>query len=645
MPTPQSSARHFGLGFKLALFILTSTTLIFAAAFSYNYYCSRQLILKNVAESAKNLAHDSVQRMETVFAGVARIPTFLALNLDESFPPIGELTEFLRDFLHAVPEVYGATVAFEPYAFEPRTRYFAPYTFKDKNDLSFTMLGGDGYDYFLLDWYLIPKELGKPMWSEPYFDEGGGDILMTTLSIPFYRDGGKTFSGVVTADISLDWLKSLVAKISVFNSGYAFLLSKNGVFVAHPENRYLMRESIFSLAEDMGSVELRDIGKAMVRGTEGYARLPEAFLGKPAWVYYAPVPATGWSMGIIVPENELLADLHTLSREILTLGALGFALLFAVIAAISIRITRPLRTLAEKSSEIAKGNLDVDLPTVKGSDEVGELSRSFHDMRNALKDYIANLTETTKAKERMESELKIAKNIQMSFLPKRFPPFPDISRFDLHAALEPAREVGGDLYDFFLLDETHLFFSVGDVSGKGVPAALFMAVTKTLVKGNAEPGMDPAAILSRVNTELCVDNEQLLFVTMFCGILDFTTGELAFSNAGHNPPVLLRADGATDFLELPRGLFLGIMEDAAYRTGRIVLGPGDALVVYTDGVTEAMNEAEELYSSLRLLELLRAATDKSAVALTDTVMESVITYEGDAPQADDITVLALTYTG
>ncbi|NMC51029.1 MAG: HAMP domain-containing protein, partial [Desulfovibrio sp.] len=440
MPTSPSSRRRLGLGFKLALFILTSTTLIFAAAFAYNYQCSRQLILKNVEESARNLAHDSVQRMETVFAGVGRIPTFLAFTLDESFPDISELKEFLRDFLNAVPEVFGSTVAFEPYAFDRRTRFFAPYYYKDKDGLGFTVLGGEDYDYFLLDWYLIPKELNRPMWSEPYFDEGGGNVLMTTLSVPFHRGESKTFAGVVTADISLDWLKTLVAKISVYNSGYAFLLSKNGVFVAHPEKRYLMRESVFSLAESIASPELREIGRAMVRGREGFARLPEAFTGKPAWVYYAPVPSTGWSMGIIVPEAELFADLHSLSRDILTIGIAGFVILFAVIAAISIRITRPLRTLAEKTTEIAKGNLDVDLPAVRGTDEVCELSRSFQDMRNALKDYIANLTETTKAKERMESELKIAKNIQMSFLPKRFPPFPDIGRFDLHAALAPARE-------------------------------------------------------------------------------------------------------------------------------------------------------------------------------------------------------------
>lgn len=649
MPSSSNKARRFGLGFKLALFILTSTTLIFAAAFAYNYYSSRQIILKNVAESAKNLAHASVQRMETVFTAVDRIPAFLAFTMDDGFPPLPEIKDFLTDFLHAVPEVYGATVSFEPYAFEPRTRYFAPYCYKDKDGLSFTMLGGDGYDYFLQDWYLIPKELGKAMWSEPYFDEGGGNILMTSLSVPFYRtdpqSGGKTFSGVVTADISLDWLMSMVSKISVYNSGYAFLVSKNGVFVAHPEKRYLMRESIFSLAESMASPELREIGKAMVRGREGYSRLPEAFFGKPAWVYYAPVPATGWSMGIIVPENELLADLHVLSREILTIGAIGFALLFAVIAAISIRITRPLRALADKTAEIAKGNLDVDLPAPKGRDEVDALSRSFSDMRNALKDYIANLTETTKAKERMESELKIAKNIQMSFLPKRFPPFPDIGRFDLHASLEPAREVGGDLYDFFLLDDSHLFFSVGDVSGKGVPAALFMAVTKTLIKGNAEPGLDPADILTKVNAELCVENDALLFVTMFCAILDFTTGRLTFSNAGHNPPVLMRQGGEPGFLPVPRGVFLGIMDDAVYKTGTIDMAPGDALVVYTDGVTEAMNEMEELYTGQRLLALLHDAPDHDAAALANTVMESVIAYEGDAPQADDITVLALTYKG
>ncbi|QLA17189.1 SpoIIE family protein phosphatase [Desulfolutivibrio sulfoxidireducens] len=645
MPTSPSNRRRLGLGFKLALFILTSTTLIFAAAFAYNYQCSRALILKNVEDSARNLAHDSVQRMETVFAGVGRIPTFLAFTLDESFPDISELKDFLRDFLHAVPEVYGTTVAFEPYAFDRRTRFFAPYFFKDKDGLGFTMLGGDDYDYFLQDWYLIPRELNRPMWSEPYFDEGGGNVLMTTLSVPFHRGESKTFAGVVTADISLDWLKTLVAKISVYNSGYAFLVSKNGVFVAHPEKRYLMRESVFSLAESIESPELREIGKAMVRGKEGFARLPEAFTGKPAWVYYAPVPSTGWSMGIIVPEAELFADLHALSRDIVTIGIAGFAILFAVIAAISIRITRPLRALAQKTTEIAKGNLDVDLPALRGTDEVCELSQSFQDMRNALKDYIANLTETTKAKERMESELKIAKNIQMSFLPKRFPPFPDISHFDLHAALAPAREVGGDLYDFFLLDETHLFFSVGDVSGKGVPAALFMAVTKTLIKGNAESDTDPADILTKVNAELCVDNEQLLFVTMFCAILDFTTGELVFSNAGHNPPVLLRADGATEFLALPRGVFLGIMDEAVYRTGRITLAPGDALLVYTDGVTEAMNEAEQLYSSARLLDLLRTANRTDATGLTNTVMESVLAYEGDAPQADDITVLGLVYKG
>jgi len=645
MPTSPSNRRRLGLGFKLALFILTSTTLIFAAAFAYNYQCSRALILKNVEDSARNLAHDSVQRMETVFAGVGRIPTFLAFTLSESFPDISELKDFLRDFLHAVPEVFGTTVAFEPYAFDRRTRFFAPYFFKDKDGLGFTMLGGDDYDYFLLDWYLIPRELNRPMWSEPYFDEGGGNVLMTTLSVPFLRGESKTFAGVVTADISLDWLKAMVAKISVYNSGYAFLVSKNGVFVAHPEKRYLMRESIFSLAESLNSPTLREIGRAMVQGKEGFARLPEAFTGKPAWVYYAPVPSTGWSMGIIVPEAELFTDLHALSRDIVTIGIAGFAILFAVIAAISIRITRPLRALAQKTTEIAKGNLDVDLPALRGTDEVCELSQSFQDMRNALKDYIANLTETTKAKERMESELKIAKNIQMSFLPKRFPPFPDISHFDLHAALAPAREVGGDLYDFFLLDETHLFFSVGDVSGKGVPAALFMAVTKTLIKGNAESDTDPADILTKVNAELCVDNEQLLFVTMFCAILDFTTGELVFSNAGHNPPVLLRADGATEFLALPRGVFLGVMDEAVYRTGRITLAPGDALLVYTDGVTEAMNEAEQLYSSARLLDLLRAANRTDATGLTNTVMESVLAYEGDAPQADDITVLGLVYKG
>ncbi|MFP5257526.1 MAG: SpoIIE family protein phosphatase [Acidobacteriota bacterium] len=637
--------RPRGLAFRLAVSILTSATIIFAAAFADYYHSSKALILRGVRDNARSLLRGAVARLEGPLSGAERVPLFLADRLGKALPPAAELEASLVDFLRTNPDVYGAAAAFEPGAFAGLPR-FAPYYCRKDGGIARVSLGYEEY-YELENWYLIPKELGRPVWSEPYFDESGGDIVMTTFSAPIRQPEaqGAGLLGVITADVSLDWLRKQVSRISMYHSGYAFLISRNGVFVSHPDNRLIMRESIFSLAEAQSAPELRAIGRRMTRGEEGFARLPDFVLGKPAWLAFAPMPSTGWSMGVIVPDDELFADLRHLGREVAILGGVGFTALLLVIAGIAAAITRPLSRLADTASLIARGNLDTPVPVAAGRDEVGALSRSFEQMRLALRDYIADLTATTKAKERLESELKIARTIQMSFLPKKFPPFPDIEAFSLHADLVPAWEVGGDLYDFFLLGPDKLLVLVGDVSGKGVPAALFMAVTKTLVKGIAEQESDPAEILRKVNRELCVDNESMLFVTMFLAILDCTTGELTFSNAGHNPPARIAPDGTVSWLPLPRGLFLGIMEDSVYRTGTVTLAPGEKIFAFTDGVTEAQNPAQELYGTDRLQVVLTQAAGQSPEGLDVAVMQAVTEYAGEAEQADDITVLTLLYHG
>ncbi|MGC9327777.1 MAG: PP2C family protein-serine/threonine phosphatase [Candidatus Hinthialibacter sp.] len=328
---------------------------------------------------------------------------------------------------------------------------------------------------------------------------------------------------------------------------------------------------------------------------------------------------------------------------------ISFALLLAVIIMISGAITRPIRSLAQTTAEIAKGNLDVNLPLVRSNDEVGELSHAFDDMRVALKEYIQDLTETTAAKERIESELKIAHNIQMNFLPKKFPPFPEHEEFEIYAALAPAKEVGGDLYDFFLLDDERLFFVIGDVTDKGVPAALFMAVSKTLIKGIAEhgrdKGMSPSDILMRVNNELALDNETSMFVTVIAGELHLRTGRLRYSNAAHNRPVYIRPGQKPDWLELPGGFLLGIMMDVQYETFETVMRPGDRLLLYTDGVDEAINANDEFYTKPRILQTVANSPSTSAEELVNDVMASVKSFALGAPQSDDITLLALKYNG
>lgn len=253
--------------------------------------------------------------------------------------------------------------------------------------------------------------------------------------------------------------------------------------------------------------------------------------------------------------------------------------------------------------------------------------------------------ETQRAKEMIESELKIAREIQMSIVPKIFPAFPQRLEFDIFAVIEPAREVGGDLYDFFLLDDDHLCFVIGDVSGKGVPASLFMAVVKTLIKAKAGASAQPDRILLDVNNELCKDNDSGMFATIFLCILTISTGVAVFSNGGHNIPYHIKANGEIEALPKLAGMALAVMEDAPFMRGTVRLGAGDSIVLYTDGVTEAMNPAGELLKEERLVQILREAGEKTAKETVRFILDETHGFAGGAEQSDDISLLVLKYLG
>jgi len=247
-------------------------------------------------------------------------------------------------------------------------------------------------------------------------------------------------------------------------------------------------------------------------------------------------------------------------------------------------------------------------------------------------------------KERLEEGLKLAHDIQMSMLPKTFPPFPERRDLDIFAAITPAKKVGGDFYDFFFLDENRLCFAIGDVSGKGVPAALFMAVVKTLFKAIAGRVQNPGEILSTVNREICRDNDSQMFTTLFCGILDTRTGEIRYSNGGHNPPYHLSRAGVQ---QVPKtgGRVLGLLEETTYAGSRLVLGPGETLLLYTDGVTEALDPAEQFFSERRLESILTQINFASAREQIEYLTREITLFAAGAEQADDITTLAIRFLG
>jgi phosphoserine phosphatase RsbU/P len=351
----------------------------------------------------------------------------------------------------------------------------------------------------------------------------------------------------------------------------------------------------------------------------------------------------GGAILVTLPTDHVQAAIRNETR--LAIAVSGLVLLLGSAMAIlgARSISRPLANVTEMTKRIAGGDFTQRIE-IAAKNEIGTLAASFNEMTRRLNESIKYLRETTAAKERIESELKIAHEIQMSMVPKIFPPFPDRPEFDIFATLVPAKEVGGDLYDFFIIDDDHLCFAVGDVSGKGVPASLFMAVTKTLFRATAGNGGTPGEILARLNSEICHDNESCMFVTFFCAILNIRTGQVDYSNGGHNLPYYLRQSGVSP-LENPGGKALGLMEQSHYRSGRLVLAPGEALLLYTDGVTEAMNSSETLYSDQRLARFLASNRRSSPRQITDDLVSDVRRFAGAAVQSDDITVLALVYFG
>jgi len=639
--------RNKGIAFKLVLFFTLSSACIFTAIFTYNYFVSRQMIAKGIEENAGNLIMTTTNKIGALLSATQKVPENIAYFLENSTNDEQELFQVLYAIVEKNPEIYGAAIAFEPYMFKKDRKFFAPYFYKAYGAINFKYLD-EHYNYFLWDWYQIPKEIERPEWAEPYFGEGGG-ILMSSYSVPFYKkvDNKRQIAGVIVVDISLENLRNIVSSIKILQSGYGFLISKNGTFVTHPLKEFIMNETIFTVAEAREDPQLRDVGRKMIKGGHGVAPMwvKSAVTGKSCWMAYMPITSSGWSLGVLFPQDELMADITSLNQIVLFLGITGLILLAVAVVFIARSITRPLRHMAKATEHIGAGNFDIELPPVKTGDEVGRLSEAFSFMRESLKEYIGELTEATASRERMESELKIAHDIQMGILPKKFPPYPERTEFDIYATIKPAREIGGDFYDFFFVDDEHLCFVIADVSGKGIPAALFMALTKTLLKAKATMGLATDKIISRVNEDLCIGNDMSMFVTVFCGILNVKTGEVQYTNGGHNPPLLIKGSGDVAYLEKSGELLVGAMEEAQYTARTITFGPGDSLFLYTDGVTEAMNERNELFSEERLQKELSECQDKNVDHMVSEVMQKIEGFTGSAPQSDDITMMMITYKG
>lgn len=623
---------------RLSAYIIAITVIIFCSiAFVFGKYSTNREE-RNAERYTSVLLQNMQQKIDRRLSDVeSAVVSTLPLVQNNLVTP-DSLMSIIERMVWNNGTLMGGCVAFEPGFYPEKGELFMEYVSLDTLDNVYRKhLGGDDYNYTKMQWYTEAKKIGHRIWSEPYFDEKGGDILMTTFALPMIDKNGK-FYGVITADISLDDMVSGINAIKPFPDSYPFILSKKGVFISFPDKDYILKESS-SFSEEPGNRGMESVFADMAGGRKGTKRV-SAPGASGLLACYAPVLRTGWSICCICPYKTIMHDLDATIFTILTILLAGLIVLLVSIRVVLVYAMKPMTELTDAAYVIAKGCFDNPLPAIDSRDEMKKLHDAFSFMQSSLKSYTAELEATTRSKERIKSELNIAREIQMNMIPRAFSPFAECGNLSLYAMLEPARVVSGDLYDFFIRKD-RLFFTIGDVSGKGIPASLVMAITCTLFRVMADKYNSPTEIATTINSAISNRNDANMFITMFFGVLDLKTGFLEYCNAGHNPPVLVSPNGSCSFVDTNPNLPIGILNGFEYKAQSMTLPFGASLLLYTDGVTEAENTNNEQFGEQRMSDVLKGcATDEPREMLLH-LLDAVRSFTGSAEQNDDITALCL----
>lgn len=636
-------ARVFSRSFplRLSMVVLVLVSVLFTATIVGNTRSARKYVQRESVERAQSALDNTILRINSVLHSVEITLNNLSWQVVENLDHPEKLYTITEHIIESNDFISGAAIAFIPYYYEQEGLYYSPYSYREDGEIKSKQLGSSDYDYHNMDWYLIPHELKSPYWSEAYYDEGGGNIIMTTYSYPIYDEDGNIIA-IFTADLSLEWFAELVNSIKPYPNAYNLMIGRSGTYLVHDNSDYILNETMFGMAQSHGDCQMVETASRMVNGEQGMGEFERQ--GQKFYLLYAPIKATGWSVAVACLHSDIFAGVDSVRRNSYIAGFICL-LLVAVICFMTIRrMTRPLIKIAGAATEIANGNLLVELPKVSGHDEMCTLHGSFANMQQSLLKYVDELQLTAASKERIESELRIARSIQMGMVPKVFPPFPEREDIDLYSKLLPAREVGGDLYDFFIENEK-LHFIVGDVSGKGVPASLVMAVTCRLFRTIAYNVDTPEGIVSTLNDALSESNESNMFCTAFVGILDLKSGELRYCNAGHNPPIILHADGRVLPMKVMSNIAMGVWSGFEYVGEACNVDSGSSLFIYTDGVTEAENADKELYSEQRLISVLEGQVSNTPRQIVDNLLKDIEQHAQGAEQNDDITMLCFSVGG
>ena len=581
---------------KSSVAIIVTVAVMLEAIFIVEYMFARKGIREEVEHRAETELRVKNLEIQKVMVAVETAIGNSLWAAERMLEHPDSLYTVLRRMVKDNPTIVGAALMFRADYYPQKGRWFEPYV-AERSDGSFdeAQIGSESHDYLEAEFYKDGIKAGRGNWSEPYYDDAGARMMLCTYTIPVHDSHGETVA-LLGADVSLEWLSSVINASHIYPSSYNVVISRTGMVMACPDESLIMRSTIQEVTASSSDTTTRYINQQQMSGKSGHQDITDVN-GEKVSVFYAPIDGeTGWSMSVVCNKKEIYAGLQQVSMYLTLLMLAGMALLGYIIY----RTARSARSLREATAE----------------------------------------------KERIGSELRIARAIQESMLPKTFPPYPDRDDIDIYASLVPAKEVGGDLYDFHICDEK-LFFCIGDVAGKGVPASLVMAVTRSLFRTASVHEDSPESIVKTINEAMADMNDSDMFVTLFVGVLDMKSGQLRYCNAGHEEPLLIREKSAS-LSTLPpssSNIPVGLMSGWNFEGQEICLRSGATIFLYTDGLTEAENSSHAQFGKQRVVRTLRVALSRSS-APKDIIAhqtEVLHCFVAGAEQSDDLTMLAIRY--
>jgi len=582
---------------KSTLAIIITAAVLVEATSVVQYWFAREGIRNEVQHRAEGELRAKSLEIQKVMSAVEVAVNNRRWAVEQQLGSPKAMYEITRQMVADNEIIKGCAVAFVPDYFMAQGRQFAPYSFQRPDGrIESKQLGSTTYDYHQMEWYTAPMQDGEPHWSEPYYDKGGGEMMMSTFSVPVCDFTGRRVA-VFTADVSLDWLAGVINAHRIYPSSFNLLISRTGQFMACPEESLILKSNIQEATARIEDTAATHLNRRMLAGQAGQATITNNE-GSRNYVFFAPVETDslvskgrrlGWSMAIVCSENEVYHGLRQVGFNLLLLTIAGLLLLTFI---------------------------------------VFRMIRGFNRLQTA-----------TSQQQRLARELQIAHAIQVGMLPKAeaFSQRDDVA---LCASLEPAKEVGGDLYDYYIRDEK-LFLCIGDVSGKGIPAALVMAMTKVLFRTVSAHEAAPERIVGLINDTLSAENDLNMFVTLFVGVLDLPTGRMRYCNAGHTSPLL--AGASVGVLPADSNIVVGASVGWRYTAQETRLDPMTTLFLFTDGLTEA-EDSEHRQFGLPRVRQVAAAISHEPQAFIHEMTEAVRQFVGSAEPSDDLTLLAVQYT-